>query len=253
MHIPEAEGKILSLKILAQKGFQSHILADRIRISKGNTTYAEALLGKELYKVEMKVVQSQESVLAAVKRDCATADLYTWHWRLGHLGDSMLKRLVRSTSFKGMDVTKSHLKGICRNCVMGKMDKRPFEIRMEHDSRVFRTLHADLMGPVTPEARWSPAKFSLLIHDNNSSFGLTFNLTHKDQTAKIIIRLDKVIENKFQMRVHTLKMDNGGEFINNELQTYCQERGITSSTSIAYNLELNGCAERRNRTHIEGV
>jgi len=85
MHIPEAEGKILSLKILAQKGFQSHILADRIRISKGNTTYAEALLGKELYKVEMKVVQSQESVLAAVKRDCATADLYTWHWRLGHL------------------------------------------------------------------------------------------------------------------------------------------------------------------------
>ena len=85
MHIPEAEGKILSLKILAQKGFQSHILADHIHISKDNTTYAEALLGKELYEVEMKVILSQESVLAAVKRDCAAADLYTWHWRLGHL------------------------------------------------------------------------------------------------------------------------------------------------------------------------
>jgi len=60
MHIPEAEGNILSLKILAQKGFQSHVLADRIRISKDNITYAEALLGKELYEVKMKVVPPQE-------------------------------------------------------------------------------------------------------------------------------------------------------------------------------------------------
>jgi len=67
---------------------------------------------------------------------------------------------------------------------------------------------------------------------------------HKDATAKVIIGLDKVIENKFQKWVHTLKTDNGSEFINSKLQAYCQERGITSSTLIAYNLELNGCAER---------
>jgi len=28
MHVSEAEGKILSLKVLVQKGFKSHILAD---------------------------------------------------------------------------------------------------------------------------------------------------------------------------------------------------------------------------------
>src|SRR5882724_10423900 len=124
---------------------------------------------------------------------------------------------------------------------------------MERDSQVFGTLHADLMGPMTPEAIWSHARFSLLIHDDSSSFRFTFNLTHKNQMAKIIIRLDKVIENKFQKWVHTLKTDNGGKFINDELQAYCQERGITSSTSVAYNPELNGHAERRNRTHIKGV
>src|SRR5882724_4593214 len=109
------------------------------------------------------------------------------------------------------------------------------------------------MGPITPEARWSHAKFSLLIHDDSLIFRFTFNLTHKDQTAKVIIGLDKVIENKFQKWVHTLKTDNGSKFINNKLQTYCQERGITSSTSVSYNPELNSHAERRNRTHIEGV
>src|SRR5882724_1144117 len=69
----------------------------------------------------------------------------------------------------------------------------------------------------------------------------------------MIMELDKVIETKFQKRVHTLWTDNGGEFVNNQLQEYCQSRGISLITSVAYNPELNGCAERRNRTHIEGA
>jgi len=48
-------------------------------------------------------------------------------------------------------------------------------------------------------------------------------------------------------------MDNSGEFVNNDLQTHWRERGIASITSVAHNPELNGRAERRNRTHIEGA
>ena len=54
------------------------------------------------------------------------------------------------------------------------------------------------MVPMTPEAQWSHAKFSLVIHNDCSNFGFMFNLTHKDHTGKIIIDLDKAIENKFQ-------------------------------------------------------
>jgi len=253
MHVSEAEGKILSLKLLAQKGFQSHIFADRIRISKNDKTYVEAMLGGELYEVKMKVVPSRESILAAVKRDSNATDLYTWHRRLGHLGDSTLRKLVGNDSVKGMEITNTHLPGICGSCVMGKMDEKPFQNRTDRDSRNFGTIHADLMGPMAPEARWSHAKFSLVVHDECSSFGFVFNLTHKDHTVKVLIDLDKAIENKFRKRVHTLKTDNGGEFTNNELQTYCRDRGITSIMSVAYNPELNGHAERRNRTHIEGA
>jgi len=34
---------------------------------------------------------------------------------------------------------------------------------------------------------------------------------------------------------------------------HCQEHGIFLITSIAYNPELNGQAERRNCTHIKGT
>ena len=82
MHVPGAEGKILSLKMLAQKGFKSHISVDHIHISKDNQTYAEAILGGELYEVKMKVLQPQENILSVVKRDAPATALYTWHRRL---------------------------------------------------------------------------------------------------------------------------------------------------------------------------
>jgi len=78
-----------------------------------------------------------------------------------------------------------------------------------------------------------------------------FNLTHKDQTMKAIMDLDKSIENKFQKWVHTLKPNNGVEFVNHELQSYWQSRGISLMMLVAYNPELNSQAERQNRTHME--
>ena len=109
------------------------------------------------------------------------------------------------------------------------------------------------MGPMSPVARWSHARFCLDINDDCSGFGFTFNLKHKDDTTKAIIDLDKAIETKFQKRIHTLRTDNGSKFVNTQLQTHCQNRGISLVTSVAYNPELNGRAKRQNRTHIEGA
>jgi len=121
MHMPRAEGKILSLKVPGAKGFESHILADCIHISRDNKTYAKAPLGRELYKIKMKVVPLQENVLTAVKRDNSATDSHTWHWRLGHLGNTMIKKLVSSNTVKDMVVTNNQLEGVCGSCILGKM------------------------------------------------------------------------------------------------------------------------------------
>ena len=143
-----------------------------------------------------------------------------------------------------MDITDTHLAGVCEDCILGKMDKKPFKNRQKQDTHLFGTLHADLIGPMNPEARWMHAKFCLVVNDDCSGFEFAFNLKHKDEVAKTLIDLDNAIETKLQERVHTFKTDNGGEFINRELQKHCQDRGISISTSVAYNPELNGHAER---------
>ena len=253
MHVPAAESKILSLRVLDQKGFESRIIGGRVRILRNEEILTEASVGGDLYEVKMKIIPPRDNIMAAVKRDASVTDLATWHRRLGHLGDSMLKKLVNSGIVKGMDVSNSDLHGICETCILGKMDEKPFETRTSRDPLLFGTLHADLIGPMSPEARWTHAKFCLVVNDDCSGFGFVFNLKHKDETVKALIDLDKAIETKFRQRVHTLRTDNGGEFLNHELQSHCRDRGITISTSVAYNPEMNGRAERRNRTLVEGA
>jgi len=116
-----------------------------------NEVYAEASLGRDLYEVKMKIIPTQESVMAAVKRDTDAADLSTWHRRLCHLGDMTLKKLVTSGIVKGMEVTNTQLTEISEDCIVAKMDEKPFENWTERDTRTLGTLHADIIGPMNPE------------------------------------------------------------------------------------------------------
>src|SRR5882724_3586279 len=79
MHVPGTDGKILSLKKLDQKGFEICIIEGHICILKANEVYAQASLGGDIYKMKMKIIHTQESVMAAVKRDTDAANLSTWH------------------------------------------------------------------------------------------------------------------------------------------------------------------------------
>jgi len=146
----------------------------------------------------MKIVPLEQNILLAIKRDSLATDLPTWHRQLGHLSDSLLKKLVSSKIVKDLEVTNTQLNGICKDYILGKMDEKPFEGRKDRDPLLLSTLHADLMGPMNPEARWSHARFSLVINNDCSGFSFMFNLKHKDNTVKAIIELDKTIETKFQ-------------------------------------------------------
>jgi len=61
MHVPGADGKVLSLKDLDKKGFESCIAGGCIRIMKADEIYREGSLGGELYEVEMKIIPLQHN------------------------------------------------------------------------------------------------------------------------------------------------------------------------------------------------
>ncbi|GKA64979.1 retrovirus-related pol polyprotein from transposon TNT 1-94 [Tanacetum coccineum] len=65
--------------------------------------------------------------------------------------------------------------------------------------------------------------------------------------------LDKMVENQNDVKVKQIKTDNGTKFRNHELESFCDEKGISQKFSSPYTPEQNGVAKRRNRTLIEAA
>ncbi|GKA10530.1 retrovirus-related pol polyprotein from transposon TNT 1-94 [Tanacetum coccineum] len=55
------------------------------------------------------------------------------------------------------------------------------------------------------------------------------------------------------VKVKQIRTDNGTEFRNHELESFCNEKGISQNFSSPYTPEQNGVAERMNRTLIEAA
>ena len=58
------------------------------------------------------------------------------------------------------------------------------------------------------------------------------------------------VEKEIGKRLKCLRSDRGGEFISNEFNKFCIERGIKRQVSTLGTPKKNGIAERRNRSWI---
>ncbi|GKF21319.1 retrovirus-related pol polyprotein from transposon TNT 1-94 [Tanacetum coccineum] len=63
----------------------------------------------------------------------------------------------------------------------------------------------------------------------------------------------RMVENQNDVKVKQIRTDNGTEFRNHELESFCDEKGISQNFSSPYTPEQNGVAERKNRTLIEAA
>jgi len=75
----------------------------------------------------------------------------------------------------------------------------------------------------------------------------------KDEVFKWFCSFKALVENQTGKKIKILKTDNGTECESNDFNDYCREVGIKRETTIAYTLEQNGVAERKNQTISEAT
>nr|GEU92875.1 retrovirus-related Pol polyprotein from transposon TNT 1-94 [Tanacetum cinerariifolium] len=75
----------------------------------------------------------------------------------------------------------------------------------------------------------------------------------KSQAPEMIMSFVMMVENQNDVKVKLIRTDNGTEFRNHELKSFCDEKGISQNFSSPYTPEQNGVAERKNRTLIEAA
>ncbi|KAJ9565365.1 hypothetical protein OSB04_001331 [Centaurea solstitialis] len=140
-----------------------------------------------------------------------------WHRRMGHMNIKTMNLLVKNQLVRGLPSKEFTLDDHCVACLKGKKS------------------------------------YCLVIIDDFSRFTWVFFLRTKDETSGLIKPFVKRVENQVNLRVKVIRSDNGTEFKNADLNSFCEEEGIERQFSAPRTPQQNGVAERRNRTLIEAA
>ncbi|KAI3729612.1 hypothetical protein L6452_18273 [Arctium lappa] len=117
---------------------------------------------------------------------------------------------------------------------------------------VSQLLHMDLFGP-TNVMSIGKKSYYLVIVDDYSRFTWVYFLRTKDEISGLIKSFILRIENQTNQKVKVIRLDNGTEFKNIDINTFCEEKGIKRQYSSPRTPQQNGVVERRNRTLIEAA
>ncbi|GJV54300.1 retrovirus-related pol polyprotein from transposon TNT 1-94 [Tanacetum coccineum] len=111
-------------------------------------------------------------------------------------------------------------------------------------------LHMDLCGPMHV-ASVNRKKYILVIVDDYSRFTWVKFLASKDEDPDLIIKFLKMIQVRLNATVRNIRTDNETEFVNQTLQDYYEQVGISHEISVMRTPQQNGVVERQNGTLVE--
>ena len=174
---------------------------------------------------------------------------YLWHLRLGHISLDRINRLTKDGPLRELRVGSLP---VCESCLEGKMTKRPFSGKGERAKEPLELVHSDVCGPLNVQARGGYEYFVSFI-DDFSRYAYIYLMQRKSETFEKFKEFRAEAEKQLGRSLKTFRSDRGGEYLDTEFTDHLIENGIVSQLSTPGDPQLNGVAERRNRTLLDMV
>jgi len=163
-----------------------------------------------------------------------------WHRRLAHFNiDKLINKLP-----------KVNMKTKCKICAKSKLN-RPFPPASNKTKNSFELIHMDLVGPITESLYGN--KYILTILDDYTRFNWAYFMPNKSDTYDCFITWYNKIKNIYNKNIKSIRTDNGTEFLKSSFKNFCNNRGIDHQTTVPYNPQQNGRAERLNGVLISSA
>ncbi|KAI3701697.1 hypothetical protein L6452_26961 [Arctium lappa] len=205
-----------------------------------------------VYCLDMENVSNDSSLNCLVSK-ASLDESSLWHRRMCHMNFKIMNKLVKNNLVRGMPSKVFSCDDHCVACLKGKQHKTSHKSKeLNTISSSLQLLHMDLFGP-TNVMSIGKKSYCLVIVDDYSRFTWVYFLRTKDETSGLIKSFILRIENQTNQKVKVIRPDNGIEFKNLDLNTFCEEKGIERQYSAPRTPKQNGVAERRNRTLIEAA
>ena len=180
------------------------------------------------------------------------ASLSLWHKRLGHQHLDGVIRLSKSRDVFGVRLSGNE-RSKCESCAQAKSTRASCKpIGYIQSTRQLELLHMDVWGP-SREPSSGGARYYLSIVDDYSRYTFIYPMKTKDEVLKHFKVFINLMYNRYGDRIITIRTDNGMEFCSKAFTELLQSYGIAHQRTNTYTPQMNGVAERINRTLVEGV
>lgn len=173
-----------------------------------------------------------------------------WHRALGHVNFQYLNKLINNKLVHGLPDRIEGIDMKCSNCIQSKMSNVPFENNRTKTTETLELIHTDLNGPHNTSG-YGGEKYFLTFIDDYSKCTRIFCIKSKSEVASCLIEFVNLVENKFDKKVKKIQCDNGKEYLNKEIYNFIRQKGIELLPCPPYVHELNGVAERYNRSAMD--
>ena len=173
-----------------------------------------------------------------------------WHRTLGHVNFHYLNKLCQDELLEGLpkELESDYIK--CAICIESKMTNLPFENNRKRAKEILEVIHTDINEP-HPTAGNCGEKYFLTFIDEYSKLAKVYCIRSKSETYDCFVEYVNLVENISNKRVKNLRCDNGKEYLNSNVYNFIKKKGINMIPCPPYVHELNGVAERYNRSIMD--
>ena len=170
---------------------------------------------------------------------------WLWHKRLSHLNFKSINNLAKQNKVLALPSLVYTKDKPCSACEKGKHHRASFKTKQTFSIKsCLHLLHMDLFGPVSPMSIHHE-KYTLVIVDEYSRYTWVYFLTKKSQAAKTVMSFVRNIENQNDVKVKQIRTDNGTEFKNQDLEYFCDEKGISQNFTSPYCENTSGMRQSK--------
>lgn len=240
--IPCARQNILSVGLLQQRGWTIDFVKRILR--RGNEVVRMKDDGVLNY-IQLGTVIN----LGTISSIEAMGPLQLEHNRLGHISRKKILELARLGELRcSHDVLEKdeYRTGDCTTCQERKAAKQPKNGISPHGTHDCEMIHSDISGPLEPSS--NGARYITTMYDDYSKVNRVVTTSDRKWTLAYLQEFVTKIERQLGSKVRFLRSDGGGEYLSEQAKSWYSKTGIIHQISPRYTPELNGTAERFNRT-----
>lgn len=248
LFVKDLRHNFLSVQRLANLGLDIVFTSKGAQIKRENRTIVFGKKIDNMYELEFNLEKEVQSNICKSRNS-----LEIWHKRLGHLSYKNVLKLCRGM-VDGINVKNNdtcNTLDICKTCNESNITRLPFNTKSKFKSKRFLELvHSDVCGPITP-CTYDNRRYILTFIDDYTHFAMVYLIESKSEVFECFKNYEATMHAKVNKKISSLCCDNGREYLSKSLRQFCWNKGIIIKNTVPYTPQLNGVAERFNRTLLQ--